>query len=927
MDFALATASDDPRSSAALIWDIRNTTAPVRRLQGHTGGVNRVSWSPADQRLLFTAGRDGKVIAWNAETGEQLSSALEASNSINEICWSPFINGALLASSSSSVVLMSFADPSIGAKTPIRNIRYHLKPSGVDVAFDGRVFSYKGNQVKSCVRQESLPESTAFGEFVQALETHDVKSFVNNKLETAETATEKEAWDVIAMSMDRDNFKEAILKKLGIEKTAIAKEIADKAEAVTQKAAEDAGESTLFGGAPSTSFEEASSVFGSMPVAQSEESLFSKVYAPFRVLPKEASDSQGRTIAQAVIAGDLQAAIDAAFQAERYADAIIIASCGPTELFEKTRQRYITKIQTPLTRIIGHVIDKDLDSFVRYAKSKDWREIFAVICNFGGESFEELSGVLGRRLIAEKSDYSSALICFVAARDYEMVQQCLFRVYETIDKMDPSSTSVILLVLEKITVIAGDKAGEVVAPLAQTFLQHILQGGQKKDALRFLDALPGSKALSELRAAIAGESRPAAAAKQQQPQGARPGKPSVYNPTANVTPSVQAPAPAPAQHPSMPNVFMPSVAAPQTAARPGAPSVYNPAANVAPSMPNVYNPAANVPSVVPTPPPPFVKKNDPSAVPPPNSGDPRQMGRQMPNAHVPPPPTIDEINNMKNNSPVPQFHTPSPHSSHGGMASVNPPPYNPAAQRPANPSPYAPPKMAQPGSNSGLPQTYTPPGLSDFQQAPSISAPPPAAVPNIIAPPSVPIITPPRIQQPVAAPPYGQPAPYAQGPTMVAPPPAAAPQINRPPSIGGMPSVIQPQVQPQQPAPQPAVVPAPVSTTATLEEVPEEHQQIAQALNQLVAELAARTDASSANKKAASDAVAKLPKAFAEFRNGNLPQEIINNIEAFLYAISQGDLDATNNARRKCVGMLSRCSQASETIRLLNYIWSALKSN
>ena len=83
------------------------------------------------------------------------------------------------------------------------------------------------------------------------------------------------------------------------------------------------------------------------------------------------------------------------FNQGKYAEALLIASCGPTELFQRTRERYIRHDNSTLTRVISYISADKLESFVRYAKTKDWREIFAILCNYAKDDFEkQVSGAV-----------------------------------------------------------------------------------------------------------------------------------------------------------------------------------------------------------------------------------------------------------------------------------------------------------------------------------------------------------------------------------------------------------------------------------------------------------------------------------------------------------------------------------------------------
>jgi WD40 repeat protein/tryptophan-rich sensory protein len=67
----------------------RQTHLAQRTLRGHLGGVNAVAFSPADRRLIASAGHDRSVKLWNARTGQELWSRTEHTGPIFSLAFSP----------------------------------------------------------------------------------------------------------------------------------------------------------------------------------------------------------------------------------------------------------------------------------------------------------------------------------------------------------------------------------------------------------------------------------------------------------------------------------------------------------------------------------------------------------------------------------------------------------------------------------------------------------------------------------------------------------------------------------------------------------------------------------------------------------------------------------------------------------------------
>jgi len=73
-------------------------------LQGHTGDVHSVAWSP-DGKTLASGSNDKTVKLWKAATGKLLASLQGPTGDVHSVAWSP--DGKTLASGSSDQTVSS----------------------------------------------------------------------------------------------------------------------------------------------------------------------------------------------------------------------------------------------------------------------------------------------------------------------------------------------------------------------------------------------------------------------------------------------------------------------------------------------------------------------------------------------------------------------------------------------------------------------------------------------------------------------------------------------------------------------------------------------------------------------------------------------------------------------------------------------------
>jgi len=149
-----------------------------------------------------------------------------------------------------------------------------------------------------------------------------------------------------------------------------------------------------------------------------------------------------RLITQALVVGDFTSAVSLALATDRFADALLFALRGGSELLAQTQSTYFARAQqnssssTSYLRILESVTLNDLSDIVQNADLQDWIEVFVLLCTFATqeEEFGSLVEQLGQRLeyqfqlVRGSPDPSqadewrkNAILCYLAAGKLEKV--------------------------------------------------------------------------------------------------------------------------------------------------------------------------------------------------------------------------------------------------------------------------------------------------------------------------------------------------------------------------------------------------------------------------------------------------------------------------------------------------------------------------
>lgn len=860
----LLTATPDDNTPLIMLWDLRNSNAPEKTLQGHEQGVLSLSWCSQDSELLLSSGKDNKTIVWNPKTGEKYGELPEVMNWTFQTRFNPHNpNLSATASFDGKITIQTLqntnpdtskteADKNLddedffrAAQTQPQGASWTLnkapqwleRPIGASFGFGGKIVIFKANPSQAGQKRSSKIAITTFSvdsdvssateKFQEAIAGGNIASICEERAEQAKTEEEKADWKVME-TLAGDDARGKIVQYLGLKEEDLTNGDAKDDDEKVAETTEEAGVEEKKKNRLSNFFKEGEGE-GDDFLSNLSATKGAKTDNPFHLF-SDSDTSVEKSVTKALMLGDFAKATEICLKEDRMADAFLIANCGGQELVDKVQAAYLSrKSGVPsYMRLLGSVIAKNLWDVVYNADLSNWKETMAILCTFSDPTeFPDLCEALGDR-IQESGERKDASFCYLVGSKLEKVVSIWVAELEEAEAAgmkEPSEDSTFSVharslqsFIEKVTVFRhvtqyrdveqGLESGWKLSTLYDKYTEYadiLAAHGQLAVAQKYLDLLPSNYPAAEIarnRVKFATR-KPAAAA-----AAARPA--STTRSTSRVQPQVMGyQPPAPSVPASNANPYA-SFGQPQTAPLQQQQG-YLPPQNQ--FQPQGYQPTGYQPSPQPA----FASTTGP----PPMGGPPRNT-----TPSVPPP---SQAKNMQNWNDVPlvpkappRRGTPSmapitsPFPGHQSPSSMSAPPPGPPlpgqyAQRTGSTPPPPPKGPAPPRVQSPL---SGPPPMGQAPPRPSSTvasqyAPPP---PQAGGPPSQPNPMLPPSASPYNAPPAGPPPSnrYAPAPSAQQQSPAPTPSMPPPPSgLASQPPPANPYAPPQQQAPQGQFAPSP----------------------------------------------------------------------------------------------------------------------
>lgn len=125
-------------------------------------------------------------------------------------------------------------------------------------------------------------------------------------------------------------------------------------------------------------------------------------------------------ITEAILTGNVEAAVELCLEAQRIPEALIIASTAGLEILTRTQTRYLLQQKNELSNVISALVTRDWLDFVNRCTVDSWKEALVAALKHSERKLVDICERLGDRLLNESSSSSieltrNAMLCYICA--------------------------------------------------------------------------------------------------------------------------------------------------------------------------------------------------------------------------------------------------------------------------------------------------------------------------------------------------------------------------------------------------------------------------------------------------------------------------------------------------------------------------------
>ncbi|XP_064536241.1 protein transport protein Sec31A isoform X2 [Drosophila montana] len=444
-------ASEDDQAPVVQLWDLRYATAPAKTYQIHDRGVLGMSWCLQDTDLMVSCGKDNRIYCWNPNTkipeGEILSEVATTASWYSDVQFCPR-NPALIASASldgavsiyslnggthhlvqtSEKIADSFPGMDQFAQAPLpqqaTQVVYHdlthapkwmKRPCGVAFGFGGKLVSF--NATSKTVKVSQLTTEPGLVERANALELSLAEAnYADYCRQRADKSTDQHGryiWYFIKANFEL-NPKEEMLNLLGYNKDDIDGKFTKFIKEAESNSQSDVDTLTTRISTLTHQTNDNKTPFDGASI--DPQNLNDYVRPQFKIPNGDHTDS---LITEAILTGNVEAAVELCLEAQRIPEALIIASTAGIETLTRTQTRYLLQQKNELSNVISALVTRDWLDFVNRCTVDSWKEALVAALKHSERKLDDICERLGDRLLNETGSSieltRNAMLCYICA--------------------------------------------------------------------------------------------------------------------------------------------------------------------------------------------------------------------------------------------------------------------------------------------------------------------------------------------------------------------------------------------------------------------------------------------------------------------------------------------------------------------------------
>lgn len=206
------------------------------------------------------------------------------------------------------------------------------------------------------------------------------------------------------------------------------------------------------------------------------------------------------TVQRALVVGDYTGAVAQCLNANRIADALVIAHVGGASLWESTRDQYLKMSHSPYLKVVSALVNNDLRSLVNTRPLKAWKETLALLCTFAQrEEWTVLCDALASRLV-EAGRTLEATLCYICAGNIDKTVEIWSKSVTTKQNRN-SYVGLLQGIMEKTMILAmatGQKRSASLCKLVEKYAEILASQGLLTTAMKYLNFMGNEELTPEL---------------------------------------------------------------------------------------------------------------------------------------------------------------------------------------------------------------------------------------------------------------------------------------------------------------------------------------------------------------------------------------------------------------------------------------------